>query len=523
MPEHKSQPASAMFFQVLSIPLLMACVVILVVLSAGGVGLVGPVLDGEKHGPAVIYGFATVCTFLSLWLVLSAVFAYLNVGQAKKIEIITGFYSAETIADYFDQFWSGRDGFRALVRNYRNAIGQPKTALGLDLDKKLRDLFAADFGLRVFIVPLILFVATGGIVLFFGYTCGIGLAVALSSGHESPVQPLGVKLDLVSIAAIFGAFTWVASDVIVRNHQWTLHPSDLAWYALRLIIAIPLGQALALTVGGANVTATTPTLPTSAGAFVAFVASMFSLDAITNALGTAATRFGVQMASSNEERDDLILKLAGVDEAKAKALGVEGVSTIAQLVTVDPIRISIRTGLPFEYILNLIDAALLWVFVGDKLKLLRPLGLRGASDVLALDDAWRAADASAAALTALRQSDTAVGRARQNEAAAQTVLDAAQARPAADPAALAALQQAVADAAAVRTTAEAARTQALGDFLGAPGLQPGPAADRTAMLAALATGAADGGPGLTAIGFDTIKVRLRKNSYALFIRRLLES
>jgi hypothetical protein len=316
-------PASigTMVMQVLSIPAVLVIVVVAVVLSAFGVDIASLLL-GPSHGAIAVYGFAAVCTFLSLWLVLGAVFAYINIGQAKKIEIILGFYSPDTVADYFDQFWSGRDGFRSLTARYRVAVDQAKAALGIELVEKLKALFASDFGLEVFVIPVILLVAVGGIVLFLGFTGGIGLASALSSGKPPPVLPFGLKLDMISVAAIFGAYTWVASDVIVRNHQWTLHPSDLAWYALRLIIAIPLGQALALTVGTANITAGSaalPTLPTGAGAFAAFVVSMFSLDAITNALGTGLTRFNVKMHSSEEERDDLVVKLAGVDEERARA------------------------------------------------------------------------------------------------------------------------------------------------------------------------------------------------------------
>jgi hypothetical protein len=246
------------------------------------------------------------------------------------------------------------------------------------------------------------------------------------------------------------------------------------------------------------------------------------LDAITNAIGTAATRFGVQMQSSNQERDDLVVKLAGVDDARARALGVEGVSTVAQLVTVDPIRLSIRTGLAFEYILNLIDAALLWVFVGAKLKVLGQLGLRGASDVLALNDAWRAP--FTAALTALRQSGADVVASETTRDQALVDRDAEQNKAGGpDPVALAALNQALTTAVAAVAAAEASRAQALADFLAAPNSSAGLAVDRTAMLAALTAKTADGGPGLVDVGFDSICERLQSDSYAIFIRRLLES
>lgn len=473
--------------QVASIPLLMICVLVMVILATKGVDVAAYLSGGSTHRPAAIYGFATVCTFLSLWLVMAAVFSYLNVGLKKKTEIITGFYTPDTIADYFDQFWAGRDGFCQLSRDYR--AGKP--GAGRALEEQFQALFATDFGAKTFVIPAIILLAAGAVVLFMGYAGGLGYAVALGDPAKiAPVQPFGIKLELVSIAAIFGAYTWAASDVIVRAHQWTLHPSDLAWYALRLIVAVPLGYALALAVS-ANPVASGATVPVGIGAFAAFVGSMFSLDAITKALGTAATRFGMPMNASPEERDDLIIKLAGVDDAKARALSTEGLTTIGQLVTVDPIRVSIRTGLSFEYVLNLVNAALLWVFVGNALKFLAPLGLRGASDVLAMDEAWLLADS--VALVALQKADS----------------DLTAARAAAAPG----------NAAAV-IAAEQVRIDALVAFLATVAADATVVPTHAAMIAALT--ANDGGPGLKAVGFDTIRERLRASSYAVFVRKLLD-
>lgn len=484
--------------QIASIPLLMICVLVLVIFSTKGVDVAAYLLGGSSHRPAAIYGFAAVCTFLSLWLVLAAIFSYLNVGLKKKTQVITGFYTPDTIAEYFNQFWAGRDGFRRLILNYRTDATAGKPVTGKALEDQFQALFATDFGAKTFVIPAIILLAIGTVVLFMGYAGGLGYAVALGDPAQIvPVQPFGIKLELISIAAIFGAYTWVASDVIVRSHQWTLHPSDLAWYALRLIVAVPLGYALALAVG-ANPVASGVTVPAGIGAFAAFVGSMFSLDAITKALGTAATRFGLPMNSSPEERDDLIIKLAGVDDAKAQALSTEGLSTIGQLVAVDPIRVCIRTGLPFEYVLNLINAALLWVFVGNALKLLAPLGLRGASDVLALDDDWVRADT--AALAALRQADSNLTQVRAN-----SVADPGDA----------------AKAAAV-ITAERTRTDALVAFLATVNADTTVTPAHAAMIAALTASANDGGPGLKAVGFDTIRERLRESSYAVFVKKLLD-
>ena len=118
---------------------------------------------------------------------------------------------------------------------------------------------------------------------------------------------------------------------------------------------------------------------------------MFSLERITTILGNTAAKFVGAPTSTQAERDDVILALPGVDEEKARALTLEGISTILQLKAIDPIRTSIRTGLPFEYVVSLIDAAILWNFVGNDLPNMRPFGFPGASYVLNFLDQERVA------------------------------------------------------------------------------------------------------------------------------------
>jgi hypothetical protein len=352
-------------------------------------------LIGLQNIPTQIYGFSLVCVLLSLWLLIGPVFAYLRVGQAKKIEIICGFYSPDLIARYFEQFWRGRDDFGELVRQWR--MGRPTISDDLACKIKLSfaKLFQEDFGLRVYLLPSILLTAVGFIVLFFGFAGGIALAEALlSSSKQAPITPLGLQLDLVSVAAVFGAFTWTVSDSITRNHQWTFHPSDLSWYALRLIIAVPLGQTIALLwhgvpASGAAASVSNGLLGAWTGAFLAFVISMFSLDSITRILSSVAVRAGGMASATPDERNDIIVKLPGVDEEKARALGAEGVTTIAQLIAVDPVHTSISTGLQFKYILGLIDTALLWRYFGTHLDALREFGFIGASQVLNFAEAQR--------------------------------------------------------------------------------------------------------------------------------------
>ena len=173
-------------------------------------------------------------------------------GPSKEIQFIKGFFPPAIIAAYFREFSSGN--FKALdAADALSAAGkdaeqcrQAVAALTIEFDTVLEE----SFGLSAYVIPAILFAAVAFIVLFIGYTGGLGYAKSLVTKLPPPVRPLGLTLDLVSVAAIFGAFTWIASDAITRNHQWMFHPSDLSWYSLRLIFAVPLGQAIAITWSG---------------------------------------------------------------------------------------------------------------------------------------------------------------------------------------------------------------------------------------------------------------------------------
>lgn len=134
--------------------------------------------------------------------------------------------------------------------------------------------------------------------------------------------------------------------------------------------------------------------------------------------------------------------------------------------------------------------------------------------MLALSETWNALVTTA--LTALRQAQAAVTAALRARDLAQAAVTAAGAG------ATPGQQQALTDAEAALAAAQAALIQAAVDYVAAAGPQAVPGTDRAAMLDAL-TSTADGAPAMRAIGVDTIAACLGKNSYAVFIKRLLES
>jgi hypothetical protein len=116
-----------------------------------------------------IYGFSLLCAFLSVWLLISPIISYVNFGEAKKVEIIRGFYSPVLIAEYYEQFWKGHEGLASLVTQWYHAQPNPPDTLKQKLEQSFAEFFREGFGLTVYFIPLILLITVAFIILFLDF------------------------------------------------------------------------------------------------------------------------------------------------------------------------------------------------------------------------------------------------------------------------------------------------------------------------------------------------------------------
>jgi hypothetical protein len=116
---------------------------------------------------------------------------------------------------------------------------------------------------------------------------------------------------------------------------------------------------------------------------------VFFLGAFPTAqLMTIARRIATQkmgFADSQEGDVSELQSLQGIDMRKAEVFAAEGITTVLQLAYCDPIRLTIRTGLSYSYIVDCASQALLWIYFEKDVALLRQGGLRSAYEVL---DLW---------------------------------------------------------------------------------------------------------------------------------------
>ncbi len=294
-------------------------------------------MDGVKTAICAVLIFAGTVALIAPLL------RYIVAGwRAKRQDIMDGL-DAEARLCYFKMF----------VRN----------GVKPDLDSASRafeQLYAQSYGRRFFLVP--------GLLLFL-----VGLlavtAVVPTGLHRLGyiVNPL-FNLPDTAMAAIAGAYLWVADDHISRTRRLDFAPSDVQWGILRIIIAVPMGYAFAVV--------TAPSL----GPFIAFAAGAFPLSALTSMLRRLGEKY-LNLGQTIDEAYDDIIKLQGVNKPIVERLAQEDITTVSQIAYCDPVRLSMRSHLSFNFIIDCMNQALAWMYFQDDLNTIRPLSIRGAVEI----------------------------------------------------------------------------------------------------------------------------------------------
>jgi hypothetical protein len=94
----------------------------------------------------------------------------------------------------------------------------------------------------------------------------------------------------------------------------------------------------------------------------------------------------LELDPTPEEATDDLIKLQGVNKTILERLASEDVTTITQIAYCDPVRLTMRSNLSFNFIIDCMNQALAWIYLEDMLAVIRPLGLRGAAEIKYLMD-----------------------------------------------------------------------------------------------------------------------------------------
>src|SRR5262249_38376961 len=173
-------------------------------------GLKSLARDYNLSPKTVIVVLAILGACLGLLVLLSPVYYYVRVTQRARRRLISSYYRPDTIAEYLQQFWSSGDNVRELLLRCK-----PGEALEPSVEAGLTDAFNRildeHFGYKRFFFPTILLSLIGFLVLYFVIEGSLSVARSPKGSIDASLFMIGITLDGVTLAAVFGAYTWVTT------------------------------------------------------------------------------------------------------------------------------------------------------------------------------------------------------------------------------------------------------------------------------------------------------------------------
>lgn len=329
---------------------------------------------------------------LTVLLVLYPIGRYLLKPWAFRRDRLFGLLAGDAIHLYYQQFRPGdhipkpdpsqppppRRLLRRRPRPPQLPVGDPR----LTPDDYMRS-FCRDFNLwygrQFYIAPLI------GLALLS--TIASAWSIVTLWRCSTGVYSMESVRGLIA-TSLAGAFVWIISDEIDRLRRRDFTSSDLYYYLFRLLLCVPFGWSL-----------TRFKNDLTTGIPIAFFLGAFP----TRTLFTAARRIAAEWLKLGENPDSGALeleKLPTIAKDNAERFKDEGITTISQLAYSDPVDLTIRTNFDFNYVIDCVSQALLWIYI-PQVDALNLLSIRGAQEVAALVS-WIHADPNTKAKATLQ-------------------------------------------------------------------------------------------------------------------------
>jgi len=220
------------------------------------------------------------------------------------------------------------------------------------------------------------------------YALGIALNVLITITVTACIfvragMHLGLPPDLQGLAqktlptvafAFAGAYIWNFYDLIKRYRAVDLTPASFQFAWLRLLAGCVAGPLVAL--GAAE----------GIRNIVAFGIGVLPLQTILQYFRDYATkRLGVSV-ERDRAAEPTLHHLQGMTKDSIERLAEEGIDSAQALAYADPMKLFLKTDKEWAVIIDLIDQALLFNYVGEKISLLRPLGIRGCVELAVIYD-----------------------------------------------------------------------------------------------------------------------------------------
>jgi len=300
----------------------------------------------------IFYTIVVTCFIAWIFLLLPSL-AYLYSGWKTRFEMLKAVFDEKSLELYFKKFFPSK-----------------KNIEGEDLGKKFEKLFNKNHGRQHYFIPLVL----------LGLISAIGMVfVANNLFYWFHIKYYFKPLHPIALSAFLGAYMWVAFDQLRRFRIRDFTSHDVCLCSFRFLIAIPLGFSFSAIF---NV---------SMGTTVAFLLGTFPAKTIFK----FSRRYVAKKMDNKNVEDDAVNELEclqSVNREESERFQKVGINNILQLAYSDPVDLTLRTNFDFNYVIDCISQSLLWIYLGENVSKLRPLGLRGAQEAKVLSECLNAKD-----------------------------------------------------------------------------------------------------------------------------------
>lgn len=292
---------------------------------------------------------------LTVWAIDHRITLALDVGLTLLLLCPLGYFLTLGWARKYDEIDNSLPDHAkyTYLKNYRGYAGAEGNA-----PAEFKSVYKRWYGRSRFFIPVLL---VSLVALIENYQLALGLQLWV---EDQPISAVG--------AAIAGGYTFVTSDFVARVQRGSLSRADILRGALRLVVAVPVGLAFGQ-------------LSASLAVFIAFGVGIFPLEAITTIIRRVLDD-KLKLQAVSDSVPDRVAVLSGIDRPIADRLQDADITTVPQLAWCDPIQLTMRTNLNFEFVSDIVGQSLAWVYLRDRLAMLQPFGLRGAYEIRVLMD-----------------------------------------------------------------------------------------------------------------------------------------
>jgi len=220
-------------------------------------------------------------------------------------------------------------------------------------------------------------VALNIVVVTMGMAIGM-IRAGISLGLPGEIEALARSAPLTLSMGFAGAYLLSLYDTLRRCRT-----SDLSAYSLHFTwVHMILASILAPLVCQAF----TPAV----GAPVAFGLGLLPIkDTVDFARESAKKKLEMSPTTQASKGPPLSL-VQGLNKDVIDRLEEEGITSTVELAYYDPIKLFLKTNFQWAWVIDVMDQAILINYIGDKIEVLRPVGIRGAIEMTVLGEPTRA-------------------------------------------------------------------------------------------------------------------------------------